>query len=82
MSAYICVYLISSDPLTDELKIPNNQRIKRPFFRMKSATSKVVTASDVSVVVLAIVAGVYCGLFGLRATQELNSRLHRVSHRR
>lgn len=49
---------------------------------MKSATSKVVTASDVSVVVLAIVAGVYCGLFGLRATQELNSRLHRVSCRR
>ncbi|XP_034478521.1 gustatory receptor for sugar taste 43a [Drosophila innubila] len=46
--------------------------------RMKSATSKVVTASDVSVVVLAIVAGVYCGLFGLRATQELNTRLHRI----
>lgn len=46
---------------------------------MKSATSKVVTASDVSVVVLAVVAGVYCGLFGLRATQELNSRLNRVS---
>ncbi|XP_034107671.1 gustatory receptor for sugar taste 43a [Drosophila sulfurigaster albostrigata] len=46
--------------------------------RMKSATSKVVTASDVSVVVLAIVAGVYCGLFGLRATQELNMRLHRI----
>ncbi|KAM8712131.1 hypothetical protein ACLKA7_012626 [Drosophila subpalustris] len=45
---------------------------------MKSATSKVVTASDVSVVVLAIVAGVYCGLFGLRATQELNTRLHRI----
>ncbi|XP_060657322.1 gustatory receptor for sugar taste 43a isoform X1 [Drosophila nasuta] len=46
--------------------------------RMKSATSKVVTASDVSVVVLAIVSGVYCGLFGLRATQELNMRLHRI----
>ncbi|XP_023167328.1 gustatory receptor for sugar taste 43a isoform X2 [Drosophila hydei] len=46
--------------------------------RMKSATSKVVTASDVSVVVLAIVTGVYCGMFGLRATQELNIRLQRI----
>ncbi|EDW60977.1 gustatory receptor for sugar taste 43a isoform X2 [Drosophila virilis] len=46
--------------------------------RMKSATSKVVTASDVSVVVMAIVAGVYCGVFGLRATQELNTRLERI----
>ncbi|EDW00935.1 gustatory receptor for sugar taste 43a [Drosophila grimshawi] len=46
--------------------------------RMKSATSKVVTAADVSVVVLAVVAGVYCGVFGLRATQKLNTRLQRI----
>ncbi|XP_043866956.1 gustatory receptor for sugar taste 43a isoform X1 [Drosophila mojavensis] len=50
----------------------------RASFRMKSATSKVVTASDVSVVVLAIVTGVYCGMFGLRATQELNTRLDKI----
>ncbi|ALC40842.1 Gr43a, partial [Drosophila busckii] len=48
--------------------------------RMKSSTSKVVTASDVSVVVLAIATGVYCGLFGLRATQELNFRLHKIDN--
>jgi len=45
---------------------------------MKSATSKVVTALDVSVVVMAIVSGVYCGLFSLNDTLELNARLSRV----
>ncbi|XP_033251167.1 gustatory receptor for sugar taste 43a-like [Drosophila miranda] len=49
--------------------------------RMKSATSKVVTALDVSVVVLAVVSGVYCGLFSLRETLELNARLYRVRDR-
>ncbi|XP_022223635.2 gustatory receptor for sugar taste 43a [Drosophila obscura] len=48
--------------------------------RMKSATSKVVTALDVSVVVLAVVSGVYCGLLSLRETIELNSRLHRIDN--
>ncbi|XP_016958679.1 gustatory receptor for sugar taste 43a isoform X2 [Drosophila biarmipes] len=46
--------------------------------RMKSATSKVVTALDVSVVVMAIVSGVYCGLFSLNDTLELNGRLNRI----
>ncbi|KMY91955.1 gustatory receptor for sugar taste 43a isoform X2 [Drosophila simulans] len=46
--------------------------------RMKSATSKVVTALDVSVVVMAIVSGVYCGLFSLNDTLELNDRLNKV----
>ncbi|XP_052841463.1 gustatory receptor for sugar taste 43a isoform X3 [Drosophila gunungcola] len=48
--------------------------------RMKSATSKVVTALDVSVVVMAIVSGVYCGLFSLNDTLELNSRLSRIDN--
>ncbi|XP_016970477.1 gustatory receptor for sugar taste 43a isoform X3 [Drosophila rhopaloa] len=46
--------------------------------RMKSATSKVVTALDVSVVVMAIVSGVYCGLFSLKDTLELNARLSKI----
>ncbi|KAH8418420.1 hypothetical protein KR222_009863 [Zaprionus bogoriensis] len=76
-SASICVIMVF---LTYRgLLFDANSKIPiRAAFRMKSATSKVVTASDVSVVVLAIVAGVYCGLFGLRATQELNSRLARI----
>ncbi|XP_051860746.1 gustatory receptor for sugar taste 43a isoform X1 [Drosophila albomicans] len=76
-SASLCVILVF---LTYRgLLFDANSKIPvRASFRMKSATSKVVTASDVSVVVLAIVAGVYCGLFGLRATQELNMRLHRI----
>ncbi|XP_039488754.2 gustatory receptor for sugar taste 43a isoform X3 [Drosophila santomea] len=45
---------------------------------MKSATSKVVTALDVSVVVMAIVSGVYCGLFSLNDTLELNDRLNKI----
>lgn len=45
---------------------------------MKSATSKVVTALDVSVVVMAILSGVYCGLFSLKDTLELNERLNKV----
>ncbi|XP_037713630.1 gustatory receptor for sugar taste 43a [Drosophila subpulchrella] len=48
--------------------------------RMKSATSKVVTALDVSVVVMAIVSGVYCGLFSLNDTLELNVRLNRIDN--
>jgi len=48
---------------------------------MKSATSKVVTALDVSVVVMAIVSGVYCGLFSLNDTLELNDRLNKVRSR-
>ncbi|XP_037817724.1 gustatory receptor for sugar taste 43a isoform X1 [Lucilia sericata] len=50
----------------------------RASFRMKSATSKVVTALDVSVVVMAIVAGVICGIVGLNATRDLNVRLKKV----
>ncbi|XP_070139385.1 gustatory receptor for sugar taste 43a isoform X5 [Drosophila kikkawai] len=48
--------------------------------RMKSATSKVVTALDVSVVVMAIVSGVYCGLFSLNDTLELNARLTKIDN--
>ncbi|XP_033156347.1 gustatory receptor for sugar taste 43a isoform X4 [Drosophila mauritiana] len=48
--------------------------------RMKSATSKVVTALDVSVVVMAIVSGVYCGLFSLNDTLELNDRLNKIDN--
>ncbi|XP_070068897.1 gustatory receptor for sugar taste 43a isoform X2 [Drosophila takahashii] len=48
--------------------------------RMKSATSKVVTALDVSVVVMAIVSGVYCGLFSLNDTLELNARLNKIDN--
>uniref|UniRef100_A0A1I8MVV8 Gustatory receptor n=1 Tax=Musca domestica TaxID=7370 RepID=A0A1I8MVV8_MUSDO len=46
--------------------------------RMKTATSKIVTALDVSVVVLASVAGVFCGIVGLNTTRELNGRLRKV----
>ncbi|XP_055855796.1 gustatory receptor for sugar taste 43a isoform X2 [Episyrphus balteatus] len=46
--------------------------------RMKSATSKVVTALDVSVVVMSTTSGVICGLVGLKSTQELNKRLQQV----
>ncbi|KAH8237143.1 hypothetical protein KR038_005337 [Drosophila bunnanda] len=56
----------------------NSEIPVRASFRMKSATSKVVTALDVSVVVMAIVSGVYCGLFSLKDTLELNSRLTKV----
>ncbi|XP_017093910.2 gustatory receptor for sugar taste 43a isoform X1 [Drosophila bipectinata] len=48
--------------------------------RMKSATSKVVTALDVSVVVMAILSGVYCGLFSLKDTLELNERLNKIDN--
>lgn len=51
----------------------------RTCFRMKSATSKVVTALDVSVVVMATAAGVICGITGLDTTRELNVRLRKVS---
>ncbi|XP_075166650.1 gustatory receptor for sugar taste 43a-like [Haematobia irritans] len=46
--------------------------------RMKSATSKVVTALDVSVVVFATLTGTLSGIFGLNKTKELNTRLHKV----
>ncbi|XP_068146462.1 gustatory receptor for sugar taste 43a isoform X1 [Drosophila tropicalis] len=73
-SASLCVILVF---LTYRgLLFDANSKIPiRASFRMHSATAKVVTALDVSVVVLAIVSGIYCGLFGLKATQELNSRL-------
>ncbi|XP_067627993.1 gustatory receptor for sugar taste 43a-like [Eurosta solidaginis] len=45
--------------------------------RMKSPTSKVVTALDITVVVLSCVAGIGCSLFSVKPTQELNSRLRK-----
>lgn len=53
--------------------------IQSSSFRMKSATSKVVTALDVSVVVLATFSGTISGLVGFKATKELNHRLGEVS---
>ncbi|XP_055595725.1 gustatory receptor for sugar taste 43a isoform X2 [Uranotaenia lowii] len=44
--------------------------------RMTSATSKVVTTLDVSVVVSACICGVFCGIFGLPLVRELNQRLN------
>ncbi|XP_033156346.1 gustatory receptor for sugar taste 43a isoform X3 [Drosophila mauritiana] len=58
----------------------NSEIPVRASFRMKSATSKVVTALDVSVVVMAIVSGVYCGLFSLNDTLELNDRLNKIDN--
>ncbi|KAH8267140.1 hypothetical protein KR018_010827 [Drosophila ironensis] len=58
----------------------NSEIPVRASFRMKSATSKVVTALDVSVVVMAIVSGVYCGLFSLNDTLELNARLIKIDN--
>ncbi|KAH8253453.1 hypothetical protein KR032_005532 [Drosophila birchii] len=58
----------------------NSEIPVRASFRMKSATSKVVTALDVSVVVMAIVSGVYCGLFSLKDTLELNARLTKIDN--
>ncbi|KAH8347779.1 hypothetical protein KR084_001012 [Drosophila pseudotakahashii] len=58
----------------------NSEIPVRASFRMKSATSKVVTALDVSVVVMAIVSGVYCGLFSLNDTLELNARLNKIDN--
>ncbi|XP_054740453.1 gustatory receptor for sugar taste 43a-like [Anastrepha obliqua] len=45
--------------------------------RMNTSTSKVVTAFDVTVVVLSSAAGMGCGLFSVKPTQELNSRLRK-----
>ncbi|XP_058838611.1 gustatory receptor for sugar taste 43a isoform X2 [Topomyia yanbarensis] len=45
-------------------------------FRMKTATSKVVTTLDVSVVVSACICGVFCGIYGLQFVRELNQRLN------
>ena len=47
---------------------------------MKTATSKVVTAFDVSVVVFSALAGTFSGLIGLKSTRELNNRLDVVSN--
>ncbi|KAH8320359.1 hypothetical protein KR067_000288 [Drosophila pandora] len=58
----------------------NSEIPVRASFRMKSATSKVVTALDVSVVVMAILSGVYCGLFSLKDTLELNERLNKIDN--
>ncbi|XP_058463677.1 gustatory receptor for sugar taste 43a isoform X2 [Malaya genurostris] len=48
---------------------------KKPI-RMKTATSKVVTTLDVSVVVSACICGVFCGIYGLQFVRELNQRLN------
>lgn len=53
--------------------------IQSASFRLKSATAKVVTAMDVSVVVLASVTGTISGLIGIKATKELNHRFAEVS---
>ncbi|KAL1386059.1 hypothetical protein pipiens_012892 [Culex pipiens pipiens] len=48
---------------------------KKPI-RMKTATSRVVTTLDVSVVVSACICGVFCGIYGLPFVRELNQRLN------
>ncbi|CAD7012115.1 unnamed protein product, partial [Ceratitis capitata] len=45
--------------------------------RANSTTLRVTTAIDVIIVALASIAGVGCGIFGLRSTQELNQRLRK-----
>ncbi|XP_062715148.1 gustatory receptor for sugar taste 43a isoform X1 [Aedes albopictus] len=54
----------------------NSKKPIRFVFRMKTATSKVVTTLDVSVVVSACICGVFCGVFGLPFVRELNQRLN------
>lgn len=49
-------------------------------FRMNSSTSKVVTALDVTVVVLSSVAGIGCGIFSVKPSRELNLRLRKVTN--
>ncbi|XP_028899050.2 gustatory receptor for sugar taste 43a-like [Zeugodacus cucurbitae] len=44
---------------------------------MNTSTSRVVTALDVSVVVLSSVAGIGCGIFSVKPTRELNLRLRK-----
>lgn len=46
---------------------------------MKTATSKFVTAFDVIVVVGACSFGVFCGIVGVRYTQQINRKLREVS---
>ncbi|XP_053674022.1 LOW QUALITY PROTEIN: gustatory receptor for sugar taste 43a-like [Anopheles nili] len=48
---------------------------KKPI-RMKTATSKVVTILDVSVVVSACICGTLSGIWGLQFVRELNQRLN------
>uniref|UniRef100_A0A1I8NXV3 Gustatory receptor n=1 Tax=Stomoxys calcitrans TaxID=35570 RepID=A0A1I8NXV3_STOCA len=50
----------------------------RQSFRSKSVTSKAVTTLDVSVIVMAVTAGVLCGVMGYNPTKELNNRLQKV----
>ncbi|XP_075167286.1 gustatory receptor for sugar taste 43a-like [Haematobia irritans] len=50
----------------------------RQSFRSKSITSKAVTTLDVSVIVMAVSAGVLCGIIGYNPTKELNIRLQLV----
>ncbi|XP_073813212.1 gustatory receptor for sugar taste 43a-like [Musca autumnalis] len=50
----------------------------RQSFRQNSITSKAVTSMDVSVIVMAVTAGVLCGIFGFNPTKELNMRLQKV----
>ncbi|XP_061402429.1 gustatory receptor for sugar taste 43a-like [Musca vetustissima] len=56
----------------------NSKAPLRQSFRMKSITSKAVTSMDVSVIVMAVTAGVLCGIFGFSSTRELNVRLQKV----
>lgn len=46
---------------------------------MKTATSKFVTAFDVIVVVGACFFGVFCGIVGVRYTQQINRKLREVN---
>ncbi|XP_062553970.1 gustatory receptor for sugar taste 43a isoform X4 [Armigeres subalbatus] len=54
----------------------NSKKPIRFVIRMKTATSKVVTTLDVSVVVSACICGIFCGIFGLSFVRELNQRLN------
>uniref|UniRef100_A0A8D8B482 Gustatory receptor n=2 Tax=Culex pipiens TaxID=7175 RepID=A0A8D8B482_CULPI len=54
----------------------NSKKPIRFVFRMKTATSRVVTTLDVSVVVSACICGVFCGIYGLPFVRELNQRLN------
>ncbi|XP_055625789.1 gustatory receptor for sugar taste 43a isoform X6 [Toxorhynchites rutilus septentrionalis] len=54
----------------------NSKKPIRFVIRMKTATSKVVTTLDVSVVVSACICGVFCGVYGLPYVRELNQRLN------
>lgn len=46
---------------------------------MKTATSRVVTTLDISIIAAASTSGVLCGLFGLARTRKFNHILREVS---